>query len=306
MLLALAPVAVIVAERSLLLVPVFVVPLAAVYLASKSEVEANQRRAEAEAAAALQRRLTEQEQELVRRLQEADRLKADLIATVTHELRSPLTTILGVFGLLHNRSRRLGTTDQEDLVVMGLRQSERLRRMIEQLLVAARFEEAQRGDAPAQARTELDATELVLQAGDEARARHLDRPIAVETDGSLPVRVVQDAVVHVLGNLIDNAAKYSPEGEPIRLSGSRDGTTAVLAVEDSGPGIPLADRQRIFERFTQLDWQGGRHGGGVGLGLYIARQLAHSQDGELVVTDASGAGGARFELHLPLREAATS
>jgi signal transduction histidine kinase len=304
MLLALAPVAVIVAERSLLLVPVFVVPLAAVYLASRSEVEANQRRAEAEAAAALQRRLTEQEQEVVRRLQEADRMKADLIATVTHELRSPLTTILGVFGLLHTRSRRLGATDHEDLVVMGMRQSERLRRMIEQLLVAARFEEAQRGDAPAQARTELDATELVLQAGDEARARHLDRPIAIETDGSLPVRVVQDAVVHVLGNLIDNAAKYSPEGEPIRLSGSRDGTTAVLAVEDSGPGIPLADRQRIFERFTQLDWQGGRHGGGVGLGLYIARQLARSQDGELVVTDASGAGGARFELHLPLRGAA--
>jgi signal transduction histidine kinase len=117
--------------------------------------------------------------------------------------------------------------------------------------------------------------------------------------------VAQDAVVQVLGNLIDNACKYSPEGEPIRLSGTRDGGTAVLAVEDAGPGISVADRQRIFERFTQLDPPNSGRAGGVGLGLYIARQLAHSQDGELVVGDASANGGTRFELHLPIRDGAS-
>jgi signal transduction histidine kinase len=173
--------------------------------------------------------------------------------------------------------------------------------MIEQLLLAARFQQAEPGAAPAQAaRVELDATELVRQAGAEARARHRGRRIAIETNGSLPVRVAQDAVVQVLGNLLDNACKYSPVGQPVRLSGDRNGATAVLAVEDSGAGISAADRQRIFERFTQLGAQGQRTGGGVGLGLYIARQLARSQDGELLVVDPVGGGGARFELHLPL------
>jgi signal transduction histidine kinase len=75
----------------------------------------------------------------------------------------------------------------------------------------------------------------------------------------------------------------------------------VLAVEDTGPGVPAADRERIFERFTQLDSGATRRAGGVGLGLYIARQLAESQDGELVVCDpALGGQGARFELRLPL------
>jgi signal transduction histidine kinase len=74
----------------------------------------------------------------------------------------------------------------------------------------------------------------------------------------------------------------------------------VLAVEDHGAGVPAADRERVFERFTRLE-----PGRGLGLGLYIARQLARSQGGDLVVTDARTAGGARFELRLPLRAPAT-
>jgi signal transduction histidine kinase len=79
----------------------------------------------------------------------------------------------------------------------------------------------------------------------------------------------------------------------------------VLAVEDTGPGVPAADRERIFERFTQLDSGATRRAGGVGLGLYIARQLANAQGGELLLTDpALGAQGARFELRLPMAELA--
>jgi signal transduction histidine kinase len=300
MVLALAPVAVVVAERSLLLLPALVLPLGAVYLASKAEIRAKHDQAEAEEAAERQRRLTEQEQEVVRRLQEADRLKADLIATVSHELRSPLTTIVGVFGILRVRRDRVTPEERDELVAMGIQQSERLHRMIEQLLLTARFEQAD-GVASLRAdRVELDATDLVRQAAAEARARHADRRIAIETNGSLPVRVAQEAVVQVLGNLLDNACKYSPDGEPVRLSGIREGAEAVLAVEDAGPGIPEAERQRIFDRFTQLERNIQRRAGGVGLGLYIARQLARSQDGDLLVVDPTGDHGARFELHLPL------
>jgi signal transduction histidine kinase len=305
MVLALAPVAVVVAERSLLLLPALVLPLGAVYLASKAEIRAKHDQAEAEEAAERQRRLTEQEQEVVRRLQETDRLKADLIATVSHELRSPLTTIVGVFGILRVRRDRVSPEERDELVAMGIQQSERLHRMIEQLLLTARFEQAD-GVASLRAdRVELDATDLVRQAAAEARARHHDRRIAIETNGSLPVRVAQEAVVQVLGNLLDNACKYSPDGEPVRLSGTREGAEAVLVVEDAGPGIPEAERQRIFDRFTQLDRHSQRRDGGVGLGLYIARQLARSQDGDLLVTDPADGRGARFELHLPLVPDAT-
>jgi signal transduction histidine kinase len=301
MVLALAPVAVVVADRSLALLPALLVPLGAIYLASKGEMLARGRQAEAERDADRQRRLAEQEQEVVRRLQDADRMKADLLATVSHELRSPLTTVLGVFGILRVRRRRLSPSERDALVAMGTAQSERLQRMIEQLLLAARFEQTEQGAAPFQGvRVELDATDLLDQAGAEARARHAGRAIAVETNGALPVRVAQDVVVQVLGNLIDNACKYSPDGEPVRLSADREGDRAVLAVEDLGPGIAATDRERIFERFSQLDRQAQRRGGGIGLGLYIARQLARSQDGDLLVVDPAGDRGARFELHLPL------
>jgi signal transduction histidine kinase len=301
MVLALAPVAVVVAERSLPLLPTLLVPLGAIFLASKGELLAREQQAKAERDADRQRRLTEQEQEVVHRLQEADRMKADLLATVSHELRSPLTTILGVFGILRVRRRRLSPSERDQLVAMGIGQSQRLQRMIEQLLLAARFEQAERGAAPFQAaRVELDATLLLDQAGAEARARHAGRAIAVQTNGALPVRVAHDVVVQVLGNLIDNACKYSPAGEPVQLSADREGDQAVLAVEDQGPGIAPTDRERIFERFSQLDREAQRRGGGIGLGLHIARQLARSQDGDLLVVEPLGDRGARFELHLPL------
>jgi signal transduction histidine kinase len=86
----------------------------------------------------------------------------------------------------------------------------------------------------------------------------------------------------------------------VRLSGNREGAEAVLVVQDAGPGIPEAERQRIFDRFTQLERHRQRRDGGVGLGLYIARQLALSQDGDLLVVDPPDGRGARFELHLPL------
>jgi signal transduction histidine kinase len=114
------------------------------------------------------------------------------------------------------------------------------------------------------------------------------------------VPAVQDAVSQVLANLIDNACKYSPQGQPVHLSGTRSNGNAVLAVEDSGPGVAPDDRERIFERFTQLDGSSDDRGGGVGLGLYIARELARSQGGDLLITEPTGTDGARFELRLPL------
>jgi signal transduction histidine kinase len=215
---------------------------------------------------------------------------------VSHELRNPLSTVLGVLRLL-STGAPLSPEERQEMLEMADRQARRLRTLIEQLLLAARFERSEGGYPSSGAEVvETDAAELVLQAATEARAGHRDHPIRVECDGALPVRVAPDAVLQILGNLLDNACKYSPDERLVRLLAEGDGVHAVLAVEDDGAGVPSLERERIFERFTQLE----ESRGGLGLGLYIARQLARAQGGDLVLTAARHAGGARFELRLPL------
>jgi signal transduction histidine kinase len=292
-----------------LLLLALAVPTAAVYLVLRLESGANIRRDEAEQTAHQETALREQEhqlrlqqQELTRKLQETDQMKDDLLAMVSHELRNPLTTVLGVFRLF-TVGAPLSPAERQEMLEMGERQATRLRNLIEQLLLAARFE---RGDAGAPASgteaLEVDAAELALQAASEARAGHRDHPIRVECDGSLPVRVAPDAVLQILGSLLDNACKYSSNQQLVRLLAERDDADAVLAVEDEGVGIPSADRDRIFERFTRL----GKDRTGLGLGLFIGRQLARAQGGDLVLADPRHAAGSRFELRLPLRQRAAA
>jgi signal transduction histidine kinase len=311
MLLGMAPVVTVVAERSLGLVPILGLPTTAIYLTCRGAIQADRRRARAEAAAeqarataAEQARLVKGEQDLIRQLQESDRLKRDLLATVSHELKTPLTVILGTLGTLSSRGAALDPAERREFVDMAVRQGTRLKELIEQLLLAARFEQTSRERAPTE-RPLLDAAAVARDALAAARVAHPGRDLVLVAQDALPVRAAPEALLQVLGNLLDNAAKYSPDHTPVRLEASRYGPLAVLAVEDVGPGVPTADRDRIFERFTQLDSGATRRAGGVGLGLYIARQLAGAQGGELVASDPARPGlGARFELRLPLADPA--
>jgi signal transduction histidine kinase len=295
----------VVAERSLGLLPILGLPTVAVYLACRGAIRADRERARAEAAAerarataAEQARLVQGEQALIRQLQESDRLKRDLLATVSHELKTPLTVILGTLGTLSRRGAALDPAERREFVDMAVRQGSRLKELIEQLLLAARFEQTNRQPAE---QPVVDAATVARDALAAARVAHPGRELVLHAREVLAVRAVPEAVLQVLGNLLDNAAKYSPDHTPVRLEVSRCGPMAVLAVEDTGPGVPPADRDRIFERFTQLDSGATRRAGGVGLGLYIARQLANAQGGELAVADPTLPGqGARFELRIPL------
>jgi signal transduction histidine kinase len=309
MVFGMAPVLLLVAERGVALLPLLLVPLIAVFRALKAAVEADEHRAAAERAAraaealaAEKERLAEAEHELVEKLQESDRLKDDLLATVSHELRTPLAGLLGALATLSGRGDALSAVQRNELVTMAERQGERLKELIEQLLLAARFEHVrgEQGDRPA-----VDAASLAGQAAAAVKVSHPRRTVVLDANAALPVRAAPEALLQVLGNLLDNAAKYSPGHTPIRLQATRRGALAVLAVEDAGPGVPGPDRDRIFERFTQLDSGATRRAGGVGLGLYIARQLAQAQGGELLVGEPLGPGaGARFELRLPLADEA--
>jgi signal transduction histidine kinase len=273
-------------------------PMLAAYLLLRSETRAVLDRDDAERTARRQAELRAQEQEVARKLQETDRMKDDLLAMVSHELRTPLTTVVGALRLL-SAGPSLAPEDRQELLEMADRQAQRLRVLIEQLLLAAQ-PEGGRAAVPsiASERVEADAGELLAEAAALARAGACGDRVRLRCDGSLPVRPAPDAVLQILGNLVDNACKYSEEDRPVWLVGERNGTVAVLAVEDDGAGVAPEDRERVFERFTRLE-----PGRGLGLGLYIARQLARAQGGDLVLADhARHAVGARFELRLPLRE----
>jgi signal transduction histidine kinase len=303
----LAPILLIVANYNVALMPLLVLPMFAVARALKAAIEADERRLDAERAAkeartlaAEQVQLVEAERSLVERLRASDRLKDELLATVSDELRTPLDTVLDALTTLSTRDSRLDDARRRELVAMATGQAERLKELIEQLLLASKLED----DAGAHdERPAVDVALLAGQAAAAAKVAHPQRTILLETGPTLAVRAAPEALLQVLVNVLDNAAKYSPDTTPIRLEASRADALAVLAVEDAGPGVPASDRERIFERFTRLDSGTTRKVSGVGLGLYVARQLAQALGGELLVAEPRTPGyGARFELHLPLAE----
>jgi signal transduction histidine kinase len=307
MVFGMAPIMLVVAQAEVSLLPLLLLPLFAVRVALRTAVRSDQDRAAAEQAAEQARavadeqaRLAAIEHALVEKLQESDRLKDDLLAAVSHELRTPLAGMLGALATLSAREGQLTNPQRQELIGMAVRQGDRLKLQIEQLLLAARLEGS--GQEPPE-RPVVDAAALARDAVAAARAAYPARQIVLDAGQVLPVRAVPEAVLQVLGNLLDNAAKHAPDRAPIRVEARRVGGLAVVAVEDSGPGVPPAERERIFERFTQLDSGATRLASGVGLGLYIARQLANAQDGELLLVDPAQAGpGARFELRLPMTE----
>jgi len=289
------------AERPALLLLAFG-PMLGAFLLLRSETRAVLDRQDAEETARREAELRAQEQEVARKLKETDQMKDDLLAMVSHELRTPLTTVVGALRLLSD-GPALSPDERQEMLEMADRQARRLRVLIEQLLLAAQSDNGRATFLSSVTdRVDADAADLLLEATTEAQAGGCGDRVRLRCDRSLPVRLAPDPVLQILGNLVDNACKYAPEDSPLWLIGERDGAQAVLAVEDEGGGVPAAERERVFERFTRLE--PGR-GLGLGLGLYIARQLARAQGGDLVATDARVAGGARFELRLPLREPAT-
>jgi signal transduction histidine kinase len=283
LLLGLVPALVVIAARRWELSPLLLLPAAAIYLAARR-------------AAGAERQLEVAGAERARVEAGAEAL----LATVSHELRAPLTVILGSLDTLATRDGTLPPDQRHELVAMATRQGERLKRLVDQLLEAARLEQTEPGhrhDAV------IDAVKVAREAGRATRLSHPGREVRVDACPRLPVRAAPETLLQVLTNLLDNAAKYSPAPSPIGVRVRRHGGEGVIAVIDAGPGIPPAQRERIFERFTQLESSDGRRGDGAGLGLFIARKLARSLGGDLVLCPvAPPAHGARFELRVPLAD----
>ncbi|MFE5771090.1 sensor histidine kinase [Streptomyces sp. NPDC056485] len=228
------------------------------------------------------------------RLERSDARQRQFTADASHELRNPLAAVRSRLEVALAQER----PDRES-VAAALADTERLQRIAADLLLLARLDG---GPVP---RTE--PVDLALLAAEDL-ARRPDPRVPLRLDARAPVPAAGDParLERALANLVDNALRHARTGVVVRAATEpadpAGGGWAVLEVEDDGPGIPAADRDRVFERFVRLDPDRGRAGGGTGLGLAIVRETARAHGGEAraLPSRAGGGCGIRFVLRVPV------
>ncbi len=229
------------------------------------------------------------------RLRELDRLKDEFVALVSHELRTPLTSIIGYIELL--RDERATGMDAHHFAGVIQRNAERLLRLVGDLLFLSQM---QSGTLALEVRdTDLAglAAEAVQEARPAAGRKRIELTLssaAVPHLGVDPTRIAQ-----LLGNLISNAVKFTPEDGKVEVTLAVEGTEAVLSVSDTGIGIPAADRERIFERFFRTEAVTQRVIPGSGLGLTISKAIVDAHQGSITVRSDEN-HGSTFTVRLPL------
>ena len=236
------------------------------------------------------------ERESVSRLADLDRLKTDFVATVTHELKTPLTSLLGYAQILRKRATELNPEQREEFFSIMARQGERILRLIEELLQSSRLE----AGAPKLRREPLDikaiAAELEKELSSMSRSHDLEFNVP---DKDLGLYGDATAIEHILTNLLENAIKYSKPDTTIRFSVEELGNEVHIKIADEGQGIEPEDLPFIFERFRQAQGN-GKTRNSVGLGLYIVRSLVNAHGGR-VWADSKLEQGTTFTVALPRR-----
>lgn len=236
-------------------------------------------------------RILRRERELRHRMAELDRLRAELVGSMTHDLKTPLTTIMGSARLLLSRSQDLDDDQRTRSLEAIERQSRRLLELIERLLDAART-----GASFALSRGIVDLVDP-LEALTRAFANAHDRAISFERGADRVAAYADaDAVEQVVANLLENAVKYTPVDGPIRVWVRPAPDGAEIGVADAGPGIRPEVREHLFEPYRRGEHETDRTG--VGLGLFIVSNLVAAMGGTLSV-DCPDSGGTTFVVRLP-------
>lgn len=251
---------------------------------------------------ALRERVATLEQELaaarerLRQLEQVERIQDDFTAAISHELRTPLTLISGYAQTLLLRWSR---TDEERRRVMVEKiniSSHRLTRLVEDILLLT---DVERGTLPMHIRNVV-LSEVTAEALRELRDRHPHGLPAIVVSGAAEQALADGfRLEQVLISLLDNAVKHAPPDSTVTLRWRRAATRIVIEVSDQGGGIDPADIPRLFTRFGRLEHVMGQSLGGVGLGLYIARQLVEAMNGRIWAESAHGAGST-FCVALPV------
>lgn len=213
------------------------------------------------------------------------------LADAAHELRTPVAGISALAqSLQRDAEHRPDRVARWSELLVG--ESSRASRLVGDMLDSVRAESTSDLDA-----TDIDLVDITRRTVERAALLMPDIRFDVDATQPVPVRVDVGRIEQILSNVLDNAGRFTPSGGTIRVAVGRD-THAFITVDDEGPGVAEADRERIFERLVRLNLARDRASGGVGLGLSIARTLARAHGGELVCL--AGPSGARFRLTLPL------
>ena len=226
-----------------------------------------------------------------------EKLKSDFVSTVSHELRTPLAAIYGAALTLRREDVPLGEPQRTGLLEVIASESDRLARIVNDILWASRLESGTMQTTI----QKCDGVEIARSVVDTAR--HYIPPniqLTIKAPRKAPqVAADPDKARQVLTNLVDNAVKYSPDGGKVTVEVAVAGSQLRYTVRDEGLGVPPAEHRRIFEKFYRLDPNLTRGVGGTGLGLYISRELLERMGGRIWV-ESSGSGGSTFVAELPI------
>ncbi|MDR3421811.1 MAG: sensor histidine kinase KdpD [Xanthobacteraceae bacterium] len=247
-------------------------------------------------ALAIERVRLVEEMDRVQRAAETERLRSALLTSISHDLKTPLASVLGAAGALRDLGDKLGTAEKADLLTTIIDESERLNRFIANLLDMTKLESG----AVAPNVALHDVGEIVGSALRRAGRILAHHKIELELAPDLPMLEL-DAVLfeQVLFNLLDNAAKYAPPETTIRIQGWRNAETVCLRVLDEGSGIPAADLDHIFDKFYRAQ-KTDHVRAGTGLGLAISRGFVEAMHGTIVAANRTDRSGAAFTISLPI------
>jgi signal transduction histidine kinase len=230
--------------------------------------------------------------------QEAVHAREVFLSVASHELKTPLTTLLGNAQLLLRRSERERSLNERDSRSLRLvvDQAHRLNRMIGALLDLSRLQAGQLSID----RTPIDLSALGRRVVEEAQTGLERHTLAfVPPDGPLAIVGDELRLEQVIQNLLQNAIKYSPAGGHVEVRAARHGTLACISVADQGIGIPQAALARLFTRFYRAPNADPQHISGMGVGLYVVKEIVTLHGGEVAVESQEGVGST-FTICLPL------
>jgi two-component system sensor histidine kinase KdpD len=246
-------------------------------------------------------RIVAKERDTISKLEELDSLKNDFVATVSHELRSPLTSIIGSAQTLTRTGDRLRPEDRQEFLVAIDRQGKRLQRLIEDILTSSKME----AGTFQLHREEVDLKRLGQDLIQDLVSSPFvgDRKIElIAPDGQALMWGDPHALQQILGNLIENACKYSSKSSPVYVRVQTSPTQANIEVRDEGYGIPPADIPYIFDRFHRVEGSTTHSVQGAGIGLSIVKNLVEVSGGKITV-ESEVDKGTTFSVRLPQRSA---
>ena len=269
----------------------------------RAQREAEARREEAQQLWAERERLVE-ESNRVRLLEEVDRLRAALMGSVSHDLRTPLASIKASISDLADPGLQLSDEDRATLLRTTEEETDRLTRLVTNLLDMSRIQAG--ALAPHRSATPLD--ELIGNVIGRLAPMFDDHRVSVEVADGLPLVAVDYLLMEqALTNLLENAARHTPAGTAVqvraRAVAGAGGGEVEVAVADHGPGVAEAERERIFDQFYRPRAK-GRAPGGTGMGLAIVKGIVEAHGGRIRVEETPG-GGATFAFRLPVAPEAT-